>query len=357
MPPVRLLAAELIDTRRNPFYRHAELGLWIAERDGRVVGRIGAIVNHRHTEIHQDGAGFFGFFECADDTEAAQALFERAGSWLAERGCRSMRGPVDPSLNHECGLLIEAFDEPVRALTRWNPQYYVDLMHAGGLQPIRTMYAYWLDADEGLSSLEAHNRIVARVRDKGRLTPRLFDFSRFDEEVETMRLLYNAAWADQWGFVPMDRAEFHDMAGAIRLIAPNEGLLIVEDGTTPIGFLFVLPDLHAVQRQNANGRITPRLLWKLLRLKHTFTEARIVLLGVLPEYQRRGVFSLLVDELIARGRRPGRTGVEGSWILEENHALRGILEAVAPPIRRWQLFERPLNAHSGPDAHPLRPAS
>lgn len=346
VPPLRALVREAIDTRRNPFYEHAERALWVAVRDGRTVGRIGAIHNRRHLEVHDDGAGFFGFFECANDPEAAGPLLDTAAAWLAERGCRIMRGPVDPSLNHECGLLIGPFDQPVRALTRWNPPYYVDLLQGAGLAPVRTLYAYWLDAERGLSDLEAHERIVRRVRDRGRLRCRMFDFAHFERDVEIMRTLYNAAWADQWGFVPMTRREFHDMARSVRLLTPNEGLLIAEDGERPIGFLFVLPDLNAPLRAHRSGRLSLNLLVKLLRLKHRFEEARIILLGVLPEYQRRGVFSLLVDELIVRGRKPGRTGVEGSWIIEENHALRSMLEAVGPPIRRWQIVERAIDPTS-----------
>jgi GNAT superfamily N-acetyltransferase len=344
VPPLRALVHELIDTRRNPFYEQAELALWIAERAGRVVGRIGAILNHRHAAVHDDGAGFFGFFECEDDAETGRRLLDTAAAWLADRGCRSMRGPVDPSLNHECGLLIGPFDRPARVLTRWNPPHHVDLMHAAGLGPVRTLYAYWLDAERGLSDLAAHERIVQRVRSRGRLRCRLFDFAHFERDVEIMRTLYNAAWADQWGFVPMTHREFHDMARSVRLLTPNEALLVAEDGDRPVGFMFALPDLHAILRSHRSGRLTPKLLFNLVRFKHRFAEARIILLGVLPEYQRRGVFSLLVDELIVQGRKPGRTGVEGSWIIEENHALRSILEAVGPPIRRWQIFERSIES-------------
>jgi len=337
------LVHSLIDTRRNPFYKHADLKLWIARRDGRAVGRIGAIVNHLHSEIHQDGAGFFGFFECEDDPSTATMLLDEAAAWLRAQGCQTLRGPVDPSMNHECGVLIEPFDEPARVMTRWNPPYYPELLGAAGLAPVRTMYGYWLDAERGLSDLAIHARIVERVRRQGHLRCREFDFSNFERDAEIVRHLYNEAWREQWGFVPMTRAEFFDMAGALRLVAVPEGVLIIEDDKQPVAFLFAIPDLHEVQRTNPGGRLTPRTIWNLLRLKKTFSQGRIILLGVLPEYRNRGVFSLLVEELIERGRRPGRTGVEGSWILEENEALRGILEAVAPPVRRWQMFERTIS--------------
>jgi len=331
-----------LNTRRNPFYQDAEIELWTAERGGRAVGRIAAIENRAHNRTHDDKVGFFGFFECEDETETADALFSTASLWLSRRGLDRMRGPVSPSMNHECGLLVESFDAPPKVMTPWNPSYYEALLDSHGFRGVRDLLSFWIPGEHGLMPLPSHEKILRRVRERGRVTCRGFDFARLDEDMEIMRTLYNDAWDGTWGFVPISEEEFGYLSQTFRYLAVRDLTLIAEVDGEPAAFLLVLPDLNQVFRSIPSGRLSPSALWKILRAPKTVKEARVVLLGTRAKYRNRGLFSFLVQELTDRSRAMGNLGAEGSWILEDNESLTKPLAALGPPTRRWRMFEKPL---------------
>lgn len=159
VPPLRMAVRDTLDSKGNPFYRHAERALFIAMRDGRPVGRIAAIENRPHNETHKDRVGFFGFFEAADDIEATKALVRAASTWLAARGLTAIRGPMNPSTNYECGLLVDGYDQHPQFLTTWNPPYYDSLMTAAGLVTAQDLVGYWLTY--GDAAPELHGRVAA----------------------------------------------------------------------------------------------------------------------------------------------------------------------------------------------------
>jgi GNAT superfamily N-acetyltransferase len=349
VPPLRVGVHDSLDTRKNPFYEDAEIALWTAHREGRVVGRIAAVENRAHNRTHEDTIGFFGFFECEDDPRTAAALLQEASLWLGARGLDRIRGPVSPSMNHECGLLVESFDEPPKVLTPWNPPYYEGLLQASGFEGVKDMLSFWIPAKRGLSPLAGHERILQRLRKRGRVTCRAFDFSRFDEDLEIMRTLYNESWEGSWGFVPISKAEFMHMSKSFRVIAMRKLTLIAEVDGEPAAFLLVLPDLNQVFRRIPSGRLSPLALWKLLRATRSVLETRVVLLGTREKYRNRGLFSFLVQELIDRGLEAGKLGAEGSWVLSDNESLVKPLEALGAPTRRWRMYEKS-TAKMGPGA-------
>ena len=205
VPPLRIAVRDALDEKKNPFYRNASRQLFLAVRDGTLVGRIAAIENRAHNRFHQDKVGFFGFFECADDQEVADALFTAAEEWLRARGLDTMRGPMNPSTNHECGMLVEGFDVHPIFMTNWNPAYFLPLMDRAGFEKAKDLFAYWVQVS-GPGKVPLPPRFAAlaqRAIADSRVTFRDIDIRRFDEEVDVLWGIYNAAWERNWGFVPV----------------------------------------------------------------------------------------------------------------------------------------------------------
>ncbi len=344
VPPLRLAVMDALDDRRNPFYRRAARQLFIALRDGRPVGRIAAIENRAHNEFHGDRVGFFGFFESIDDDAVAQRLFDAASDWLRARGLTTMRGPMSPSTNHECGLLVDGFDRHPVFLTTWNPPYYRDLVERAGMVSVKELLAHLLDAnDPRFNFPERFARHAQQARESGRVTVRNLDPKHFDRELEVAWDVYNAAWERNWGFVPMSHEEFAHMGREMKpLLVPELALTVEVDGK-PAGFMLVLPDFNLAFKRIRNGRLFPTGVFKLLLARRRIRFGRVMALGVKREYRRTDVFALLVDELYRRGTAYGMTQAEASWVLEDNELMNRPMRAMgARQYRRWRVYERGL---------------
>ena len=343
VPPLKRDVAELLDPTRHPFHRHAQMELFLA-RDpltGRVTGRIAAIRNELHLSHHDDGAGFFGFFECERSPAVAAALLDAAGEWLAARGLRVIRGPASPSLNEECGLLVHGFDGPPVVMMPFNPPWYAELLEGCGFRKAKDLLAYWLGEDTVPERLARATELLA---ERNRLAIRPLEMSRFGEEVELVRALYNSAWERNWGFVPMTEAEFTHLARQLKPVVEPALIAFVEvDGETA-GFVLALPDLNRALKK-MNGKLFPfgwlKGLWHARRID----TARVLTVGVLPAYRAKGAAELLYVYLLKTGPRHGFTKGEFSWILEDNHAMRAALEKMgARHYKTYRLYDRPLDA-------------
>jgi GNAT superfamily N-acetyltransferase len=344
VPPLRLAVLDALDEKRNPFYRRATRQLFIAMRDGRPVGRIAAIENRAHNEFHQDRVGFFGFFDSVNDLGVARALFDAAADWLTVRGLTTMRGPMSPSTNHECGLLVHGFDEHPVFMTPWNPSYYESLVEGAGLTCIKQLLAHLIDSqDPGFTFPPRVAAHAQRARESGRVTVRNLEPRHFDRELATAWEVYNAAWDRNWGFVPMAHAEFEHMGRELRHLLVPDLALTVEVDSRPAGFLLVLPDFNVIFKGIPNGRLLPTGVIKLLLGKRRIRSGRVMALGVKREYRKSDVFALLVDELYRRGTAYGLTRVEASWVLDDNELMNRPLRAMgARQYRRWRVYERAL---------------
>jgi GNAT superfamily N-acetyltransferase len=344
VPPLRVAVADALDEKRNPFYRRAARKLFVALRDGRPVGRIAAIENRAHNEFHHDRVGFFGFFECIDDVDVARGLFDAAAEWLRGRGLTAMRGPMSPSTNYECGLLVDGFDEHPVFMTTWNPPYYEKLVEAAGLLPVKDLLGHLLDADDPEFKFPQRFATHAqRARESGRVTIRSLDPKRFDEELELCWEVYNAAWERNWGFVPFAHDEFAHMGESLKPLLVPELALTVEVNGRPAGFMLLVPDFNLIAKRIRNGRLFPTGLIKLLLGKRRIRFGRIMALGVKREYRRSDVFALLVDELYRRGMAYGMTRAEASWVLEDNELMNRPMRAMgARQYRRWRIYEKTL---------------
>lgn len=331
VPPIIADRKKLLDTQKNPFYRHAEMQLFLAEDNGRVVGRIAAVVNHNHNKEHNDKVGFFGFFECVDDQKTADALFAAAEEWLRARGMTDIRGPVNPSMNDEVGLLVDGFNLPPVVLMTYNPPYYARLIEQAGYAKVKDLYAYLLRQENYRS--EKLQRLHDVIRKRNKLVVREVDFKnkeQFNKDVGTIKHLYNEAWQPNWGFVKMTDEEFDFLAKDLKQIADQRYTLIVEIEGRPVAFMLALPDINQALIANRRGSLLGAV-WCLLTKKKKINTLRIIVLGVLPKYQGRGIDAVLYDEAGARGLPNGITQGEASWILEDNvemnqalhHAMKG----------------------------------
>ena len=345
VPPLLMDRLKLIDEAKNPFYRHATSTLFLAERDGKIVGRIAAIVNRRHNEVHNEKQGCFGFFECINDLEVAKALFAAAEQELKAQGMTVVRGPYNPSSNDEQGILVDGFDRPPVLLMTYNPRYYISLIEQCGYGKAMDLYAWLLRADQSRSEKLA--RVSERIRERSQITIRHFKKKDFDAETERIRTLYNSAWELNWGFVPLTDAEFDFMAKDLKQIFDPEFVLFAEKDGKTVGFSLSLPDInqafHAGPRIPSNGLNLPVGLYNLLAKKKKIDTVRIVILGVLKEYRSLGVDALLYNETIERARKKGIHFGEASWILENNDPMNRACEMMnGEKYKTYRIYEKQL---------------
>jgi hypothetical protein len=340
--PLRAAVYDALDEKKNPFYREAERALFLALRDGEVVGRIAAIENRAHNAFHGDRTGFFGFFESVDDQRVADLLFRVASDWLGARGLTTIQGPMNPSTNYECGLLVEGFENRPTFMTAWNPPYYDALCERAGFTKAKDLLAFWFPATEpGYQLPEFVTRQAARALEKGRMEFRDLDPRKFDREVAACWEIYNDAWERNWGFVPMSRAEFEHMAKDMKhLLWPELAFMASVDGE-PAGFMLALPDYNVALAKNRSGRLFPLGLLRLLRGKRTIRTARVMALGVKRDFRSRSILALFTAEVMRRGLAMGKIGAEASWLLEDNQLIVKPMRAMGARERmRWRVYER-----------------
>ncbi len=341
VPPLLMDRRKLMDRKANPFYKHADAEFFLARRNGSVVGRIGAVVNHNHNNEHNENIGFFGFFESVNDPDVSGALFATASEWLRARGVHAVRGPVTPSVNDEYGLLIDGFDKPPMVLMPYNPPYYPALIEAAGFAKIKDLYAYALHGDIVMS--DKLERVTGMLRRRERLTVRSLDMKNFWREVEILKRLYNEAWQYNWGAVPMTNEEFDALAKDLKPVVVPELVIIVELEGRPIGFALSLPDLNTALKHNRRGYFLPGL-WCLLRYKKTIDAVRIIVLGVVREYQRTGAAAVLFYETARRAIDLGYPGGEASWVLEDNEMMNRSAAMLNGRLdKRYRLYQKPLS--------------
>jgi len=346
VPPLRGDQSKALDPKKNPFFEHGSARLFLAEDSrGEVVGRVAAIISGMHLEKYQDGTGYFGFFETIEDYDVAEALLDTAGGWLREQGLTSVRGPVNPTINDTAGLLVNRFDRPPSILMPYNFQYYVEFLERYGFQRAMTMWAFYVhEAYIQEEKLRRGSELVMR-RYPG-MSIRPLNMDNFWEDAQTALQIYNAAWSGNWGSVPMTEREFEHLAKDLKQIIDPEMVYFVEMDGRPIAFSVTIPNLNRALVHLPNGRLFPLGLPKLLAYAKmgAVYEARMPLMGVLPEFRGRGVDAVLVNETIRVGRPKGFQACELSWVLDGNKPLINALEKLgATRDKEYAMFERELN--------------
>ncbi len=346
VPPLRLTVEDNLDTKKNPYYKHAKIRCWNAYKDEELVGRIAAIVDSRHNEFHQEKTGFWGFFECIDDLAVTQKLFATAEDWLRQQGMKIARGPANPSLNHECGLVINAFEREPYVMMTHNPPYYVKLVEKMGYGKVKDLLAFDMTPAEFDPRVK---RIAEKVKSRGKLEIRPINMKKFGEEVQIIRQIYNSAWEKNWGFVPMDDEEFRHTAKSLKdVIWPEFCQLGFIEGK-PIGFSLSLPDLNQVLKGIPSGKLLPFGIFKLLTgLKpkaKKINRVRVITLGVVPEYRASGLASVFYYEAYKAAMELNLHGPsEMSWILEDNRDMISAIEAFGgrPAYKTFRMYDKSL---------------
>jgi len=344
VPQLRLEQSGLVGFRvfghKDPFYEHNECQSFLAKEGRHVLGRICAIWNRGHIDRYNDGVGFLGFFDCIDDTDVARGLFDAAADFLRQRGCTVLRGPVNPSLNHTLGLLIDGFNSSPKFMMTYNPPYYERLFEENGFTKAQDLYAYWGEV-EMLPKVRAKLLpICEQIEERTGATTRSVDVKNFQRDVELFLNIYNKAMSNTWGFVPMSLNEIKEMAFYLKYLIVPELTTAVEVDGKMVGASFALPDFNP-RIQAIGGRITPWRLFKLLRRKEEIKSIRVLSTNVLPEYQMLGLGLVLLNGLVPKVVESGITDAEFSWVLESNSFSRGSLEkGGAVRTKTYRVYDR-----------------
>jgi len=341
VPMLRSSERKMLDPKRNPFYEHAEAEHFLARRDGRIVGRVSAIRNRAHEEIHRDKTGFFGYFDAEDDAEAARSLLATAEDWNRSRGLERILGPVNPSTNDPCGTLVEGFKWPPFVLMTGNPPYTPGLIEGAGYARAKDLLAYFLPANE--ASHDKVKKVAAAVKSRGDVMLREIDLSRFDEELALVMEIYNDAWSKNWGFVPMTAAEIRFTADDLKaVVLPELAYFAFLDGKV-VGFSFALPDINQSMKR-AKGRLFPfGWFWFLKPVLRKIPVFRILALGVRKEHQQLGIGTLFYERYIDMALARGYRGAELSWVLEDNELMnRPLRHMGARPYKKYRIYEKSL---------------
>jgi len=333
VPPLEIAMKELLDREKHPFYLNAQAEFYLARQNGRVVGRIAAIVDRAHNQFHEESAGFFGFFECVDDLAVAEALLARARQWCLDRGAKFLRGPVNPSLNYECGMLVDGFDSSPMVMMTYNPRYYPTLMEKVGLKKAKDLFAYISHADR--IDMKKIGRVAHRVLATNGVKVRPINMKDFQGDVERVWDVYGKAWQRNWGFVPMSREEFFAMGKEMKQILKPELVLIGEVGDRVVGFALALPDVN-VALKPANGKLLPTGLLKILYYQRLIKSVRVLALGVVEEFRPSGLAAAFYATLVRNARQLGYGDCEMSWILEDNTLMNRSLEVMG--ARRYKTY-------------------
>ena len=344
VPPLIIERRAFLDRKRHPFYQHGDAALFLARRNGEIVGRIAASDDPRYNALHQSNVGCFGLFESIDDVDVARALFDAASDWLRQRGRSEMIGPIDYSTNYICGLLIDGFEQSPTILTAHNPPYYARLIEANGFEKEVDWFAWWFDPKN--APLSRLRRLVeARMR-KTTAKIRPINLRDFVGESQRLAAVFNKAWENNWGFVPFTEAEAGHMAKEMRPIVDPRMTLIAEIDNAPVAFVICVPDIN-VALKHIDGRLTrfglPIGLIKLLWHRRKIRKARFVALGVLEKYRRAGIAEMLVLRVLEEGARRGFCA-ELSMTLEDNVMVNRFIEAMGAKIyKKYRIYRRSLN--------------
>lgn len=321
VPELYIAMDELMDEKKNPFFKHSSVELYLAYKNDQIVGRIAAVNNTSYNAFHQSNVGFFGFFDCIDDQKVASLLIEKAENYAKSFGYTAVLGPVNFSTNDTAGLLINGFDSPPVIQMTYNFPYYSQLLENCGYQKEMDLFAYWLDTNKvSQKSLQLTDKIQERLASKG-ITFRNLNMKNFKQEVESVKQIYRSAWESNWGFFPPTDEEFDFLAQGLKFVLNPKYAYIAEENGKMIGFAVGLPNLNEILIHVKKGRLFPFGIFKILMGKSKVKKVRVLLLGVKKEYRRSGIEAVFYSNFIKAAQMNGLEGGEASWILESNEMM------------------------------------
>lgn len=341
VPPLYMDKLKILNKYKNPFFKDGknDMELFIAYKNNEPVGRIAAIKNVTHNNVHNENVGFFGFFESINDQQVANKLLDTAKDWLKKQGFSAMRGPANPTSNDEYGALLEGFNDTPRLLMSYNPKYYLDLFDNYGLKKAKDLYAYDIQNSE-MSKNEKIKRVNDIVKQRYGLKIRSVDMKNFQRELDMFKMIWNKSWAPNWGFIPMTDEEIDAAAKDLKPLINPDFVFFAEIDDKVIGVVLAMPDYNQIFR-TMKGRLFPLQFLKIYTQKKKITWARIIALGVIPEYQKKGIDGVLYYECLVRAAKNGIFQGEASWILEDNIMMNRGAETMNGRIyKKYRIYEK-----------------
>jgi len=326
----------------HPFWKKAEKKLFAVYENGKIIGKIAAMINHYYNEFHGEKSAFFGFFDCEDNKEAAKILFESSANWARERGCFLMRGPANPSSNYTWGLLIENFDEPNVIMMPYNPPYYISLIEDCGYYKEKDLYAFkWIYNKE---ILDKFNPTIDRIKkENSDIAIDFADIDNLKNVFEDFKSVYNRAWEKNWGFVPMTDEEIENMAGELKAIIKREYIFFAKKNNIPVAFCLMLPDFNIALKALKESFIPLNFLKFFYNYLFKIKSGRMLALGVNLEYRGRGIEVLMILKAIEISKKLNWEWGDLSWTLEDNIKINKTIEKFGGRIyKKYRIYRKEL---------------
>ena len=341
VPPLKKEVRRMLDPHKHPFWEFSERILFLARRGSETVGRIAGIIDRHNNEVHNEKMGIWGFFECADDQEAAAALFSSVETWVRQKGMTFMRGPLSPSTNYETGLLIEGFDLPPVLMMAYTPPYYPRLVEACGYSKEKDLLAFLID--DAYQLPEWMDRLAERISQKKGIHIRRFLPKEEDAEFALIREIYNASWAGNWGFVPLSENEMRDIQKSVMPFADPDLAFFIYYEDEPVAVCVIFPDINPLLKR-LNGRIGLLGLLKYLLYRREIKGLRCLMFGIKEKYRQLGIPMLAFHHIYEIGRKQKKYQyLEMGWTLEDNESINSLVEeAGGKRYKKYRIFRKSL---------------
>lgn len=341
VPPLKKDVYRMLDRRVHPFWGFSERILFLARLGSETVGRIAGIIDHRHNEFHSEHMGIWGFFECVDDPEVAASLFSSVETWVRRKGMTFVRGPLNPSINYEAGMLIDGFDHPPALMMTYNPPYYPNLVESCGFTKEKELLAYLVDSSYEIPPWM--ERLAERMAQKKGVHIRGFRLEDPAPELALIREIFNDCWSGNWGYVPLSDEETLEMGKSMVKIGDSDLAFFIYYEDDPAGVCVILPDINPLLKR-FNGRIGLSGLLKVLLYRREITGLRGLLFGVKEKYRQMGLPMLVLRHLydVVRKKEKYRY-LELGWTLEDNESINFLLQEGGARIhKKYCIFRKSL---------------
>ena len=343
VPEIYIGQKELLSEKKNPFFHHSKVQLYLAYEGNKIVGRIAAIRNNEYNRYADVNVGFFGLFDMVENYGVAKKLLDTAVGWVKKENLNAVLGPTNFSTNDTAGLLVDGFDRPPVVMMVYNKPYYADFLEQYGFKKQMDMLAYHVTEETvNMKSVRITKMLGERLAKKG-IEVRKVNMKNFKQEVNTIREIYKNAWDKNWGFVPPTDAEFNHLAEGLKMVVDPDFALIAEHGGKAVAFALAVPDINVIAKNIKKGRLLPTGIFKLLFQKKKIKRLRILLLGVLEDYRKMGIEGIFYGRIISRGMEKGYNEAEASWILDNNEMMKKGVEGVnMVAYKRYRIYEKKL---------------
>ena len=339
VPELYIGMKELFSPKKNPFFEHSKVQLYLAKQGDLIVGRIAAIRNNNYNDYHNCNIGFFGFFDCIDDMKVSKLLLSKAEEWIRHEGLDAIIGPTNFSTNDTAGLLIEGHDSPPIVMMTYNQAYYQKHIESYGFKKDMDLLAYMIDTQEASDKTIRIAYALEQRLNRNGLIIRPLDLKNWKNEIKNLKVVYNQAWEKNWGFVPFTDKEFDHLAEGLKMLADPKFCYIAEANGKMVGFSITVPNINEILIKSNKGRLLPFTIFNLLLNKKKTDYVRILALGVIEGFRKKGIEAIFYAKNIEEARRRGIKGGEASWILENNEMMnKGAKNLNGRCYKRYRLY-------------------